>query len=178
MNEYLPWIATLIAVLLVLQYAFKALSVGDATAQVFRYASRQHLYTEAEMQFLEHLRTVVPNTHIVMGKVRLADLVEPSTSHKGKNYIRAFNRISSKHVDFVICDRVNYKIVAVIELDDSSHRKPSRSKRDLLVDKILDDSHIPIKHVKQARHYDVADIQDFLLPLVTPPLVVEESIPA
>ena len=38
----------------------------------------------------------------------------------------AFNRISSKVLDFVLCDPNNLAIIAAIELDDSSHKRNDR----------------------------------------------------
>ena len=68
----------------------------------------------------------------LMAKVRLLDLVEP---RKGVPIIY-FNKIRSKHVDFVICDQ---KLVArcVVELDDTSHKREDRAERDKFVDGVL-----------------------------------------
>lgn len=68
----------------------------------------------------------------LMAKVRLLDLVEPI---KGVP-ITYFNKIRSKHVDFVICDQ---KLVArcVVELDDASHKREDRAERDRFVDSVL-----------------------------------------
>ena len=45
-------------------------------------------------------------------------------------------KIQSKHVDFVLSDQ-NMNIVAILELDDSSHNRPDRQARDAFVDQIL-----------------------------------------
>ncbi len=169
MSEILPWTVALVAILLILQFVSKALNTARSQSTSFRYVSRQSLYTAPELQFLEVLRQVIPRTFTVTGKVRLADIVEPAKIHKNKEYIRAFNKISSKHVDFVICNRLTYDIIAVIELDDSSHRLRSRQQRDILVDEIMTGAQIPIRHIRQSKHYNPDDLRVVLEPLLAQP---------
>lgn len=64
------------------------------------------------------------------------------------------NKIQSKHVDFLICDKENIKPVLAIELDDSSHLKIDRILRDTLVDKIFESAKLPILHIKTSANYD------------------------
>ena len=83
--------------------------------------------------------------------VRLADLVEcDHAAHRNGT----FNRISQKHVDFVLVGPVDGDIRLVVELDDQSHSQAKRLERDRLVDEILDRVGIPILRVRVASAYE------------------------
>ena len=81
-------------------------------------------------------------------KTRLADIVKPREGqHYDKYYEANFRRISQYHVDFTILnDRM--KIIAIIELDDSSHDRPDRQARDEKVENILKANNIKIIHTR------------------------------
>lgn len=81
---------------------------------------------------------------MICPKVRLADIVSP---RKGSDYYSRFGKIKSKHVDFTICD-YNMKVIAVVELDDSSHDRPDRQERDEFVDSILESNGIKVIHTR------------------------------
>ena len=72
---------------------------------------------------------------LVFTKIRLADLVYmPKGTANRQTH---FNRIQSKHVDFVLCPRDKLSPVLVIELDDASHEEEARRDRDTFVDAAL-----------------------------------------
>lgn len=67
------------------------------------YSSCKTLCTPAERAFLGVLDLAVPEGYRVFAKVRLADLIKVGGGLKASSRQAAFNRISRKHVDFVIC---------------------------------------------------------------------------
>lgn len=85
-------------------------------------------------------------------KVRLADIVKPKNDEK---YMSHFGKIKAKHVDFAVCDR-NMKVLAVVELDDSSHDRKDRQERDEFVDTILTSNGIKVIHTRHITH-DILD---------------------
>lgn len=91
---------------------------------------------------------------IVCPKVRLLDLIEPK--HNRPNYISLLNKVKSKHVDFVLCDK-ELNVIAIIELDDPSHRKLDRMERDKFVNQILKSVGYTIVHV-QAIHPNIIEV--------------------
>ena len=104
------------------------------------------LFTYNEKDAYRKLKTVTDKYGLtLLAKVRLFDLVEPVKNNpKYKTYLY---KIQSKHVDFVICDD---KLVArcMIELDDSSHERPDRQKRDQFVDEVLSSTGYQILHIR------------------------------
>lgn len=121
---------------------------------------RQFLLSKPEKYFYNILREVFGN-YTILTKVRLADLVEANRRHP--KWQANFNRIRSKHVDFVICDAWLCPLVAV-ELDGSSHKRIDRQQRDKLVDKILKDASLEIVHVQRQKRYFHKEIRQLLLP--------------
>lgn len=51
---------------------------------------------------------------------------------------RRKNRISRKHVDFLLCDSQTMRPRVGVELDDSSHAREDRQTRDALVQQVFD----------------------------------------
>ena len=99
------------------------------------YKIKKDLFSHAELSFLGILDRAIPAEYRVFGKVRIADLITPDMRRDDKMFIAAFNQISAKHVDYVICERASLKPVIVVELDDKSHNTKKSRKRDEFVNK-------------------------------------------
>jgi len=117
------------------------------------------LFTPAERSFLAVLEPALGNQFRVFGKVRLADVirVKPGLSWSARQ--QAFNRIQSKHLDFVVCDPKDLAVQFVVELDDSSHQQSRRQARDEFLDKALAAAGVPVFHFPVKRTYSVQDIR-------------------
>lgn len=125
-------------------------------AATLPYRKKDYLLTAAERSFYEVLCSVVDGQLLVFAKVRLADLVYmPKGTTNRQTH---FNRIQSKHVDFVLCTRDKLSPVLVIELDDASHEEESRRDRDTFVDAALTAAGLPILHIPAQRSYVPADL--------------------
>ena len=89
----------------------------------------------------------------VFAKVRLLDIFY--LDEKNKNYQTIFNKISRKHVDYLICDTITAKPIVAIELDDSSHLKEHRIERDIFVNGIFDTAGLSLVRVPINERYNV-----------------------
>ena len=125
------------------------------------YTRINSLLTPTENKFFQELLAQVSSSKfLVMSKVRLLDLMDvPKNSDKRQSYIQ---RVWSKHVDFVICDRETMQPILVIELDDKSHNRNDRQQRDLFVDKALESAQLRVTHVKVGNTYNFEEIRRFL----------------
>ena len=94
----------------------------------FPYQANPALLSPAERSFLGVLEQAVQGQFRIMAKVRLADIVSVKGGMSRSDWQAAFNRIQSKHVDFVLCNPSDFSITCVVELDDKSHRKSGRPK--------------------------------------------------
>jgi hypothetical protein len=124
------------------------------------YEMRRYFFSASERSFYEVLRRLVPS-HTVFAKVRMADLV--SVESGAASWRTHFNRIQSKHIDFVLLDSDLSPVVAV-ELDDSSHDREDRKTRDEFVDGVFSVARLPLVHVRAKRAY----VPDELLALLSP----------
>ncbi len=117
-----------------------------------RYASKGILLTNAEVPFFHVLRNMTKDFLVIMPHVALRDLVSVVVDQS--EYFTYYNKIDRKQVDFVLCDPKTLKPVFVIELDDSSHKRPDRIERDTFVEKVLEEARIPLVRVPVTGNYD------------------------
>lgn len=116
------------------------------------YLKKESFLTPAEKDFFHVLSAVVGNDYLLFSKTRMSDLLYlPKLSNK--DYYHYQNKIQSKHVDFLLCDKENTKPVLAIELDDSSHLKANRVSRDSFVDEIFENARFPILHIRTSSSY-------------------------
>lgn len=129
------------------------------------YVSRGELFSNAERSFYEVLRRAVGAEHCIFAKVRLADLL---TVPKGTLAWQAhFNRIQSKHIDFIVCDVACLSPRVALELDDSSHAAPERRERDAFVDRALARAGLPLIRVPARQGYAAPALRDALSAYLT-----------
>lgn len=117
------------------------------------------LFTAAERSFLGVLEQALGGRYRVFGKVRIADVVSVKASRDRRAWQRAFNRISAKHFDFVLCDPGDLSVVAVIELDDASHRAKARQDRDTFVEALCSRIGLPLIRVPARAGYSIDEIR-------------------
>ncbi|HWB21092.1 MAG TPA: DUF2726 domain-containing protein [Phycisphaerales bacterium] len=120
------------------------------------YRRKDYLFTKAERSFFGVLQLAVGNDFLIFSKVRLADVLD---SPSGALWRAHFNRIASKHVDFLICDRDFVRPLLAIELDDSTHGQTKRQERDKFVDEALGSAQLPVLHVPAKYSYDPNDVR-------------------
>jgi very-short-patch-repair endonuclease len=114
------------------------------------YKKKSYFFSVAELKFFEVLKEILGNNYYIFPKVRICDIVD----RKDKKDYSQFNRIKSKHVDFLICTKNPITSKLVIELDDSSHNHQTRIDRDNFVDDVFASSGIPIAHIKVRNYYN------------------------
>lgn len=110
---------------------------------------KPYLLTKKEWAFYKNLKPITDkhNLHI-LAKVRLADLVEVKKGLSNSQKTKAFNKIKSKHIDFVLANPENLAVKCAIELDDSSHNEIDRQQRDYFLDKVCETVKLPLIRCK------------------------------
>jgi hypothetical protein len=116
-------------------------SASSSKGVTVDYRSKVYLMSKTERSFFGALQEQLEGKFLVFSKVRLADIVKP-VSVDGPSWWTAFHQLSSKHIDFVICDPSSLALVCCIELDDASHERNDR-KGDGFVDATLAAAGIP-----------------------------------
>ena len=125
------------------------------------------LLTPAEQAFRLVLMQALPDDYVLFAMVRLADILNVKKGFDARTRQGHFNRIASKHADFVICDNASLVPSVIIELDDSSHERRAASERDRQKDAILEGAGLAVLRIKAQRIYDVADLRGKLLAALT-----------
>jgi hypothetical protein len=126
-----------------------------------RYALKDSLLTPAEKDFLEVLRQIVGDKYSIELQVPLSRIVSPIDSNAHFTNYRDFNKISAKSIDFVLYDK-EYKPYLAIELDDRSHSRWNRIKRDAFVNDVMESVGLRIVHVPVSKKYDVDHLRNVI----------------
>lgn len=130
----------------------------EKTPVTYPYKSKKNLVTSAERSFFGVLNAAIGDSFHVFMKVRLADVLAIRKGLSKSARQSAFNKIRSKHLDFVICDKNDLSIVGVIELDDQSHKLNHRKERDLFIDCALEAAEIPFLHINAQKGYSPSEL--------------------
>lgn len=131
---------------------------GDAAGRV-AFTARKELFSAAERSFFGVLEQAVAGEYRLFGKVRLRDLIQPARGFSRSWQATLRNRVQQKHVDFVLCHPQSLAVVAVVELDDASHRQQERLERDGFVDAALASAGIPVLHFPVRNRYAVVELR-------------------
>ena len=124
------------------------------------YTRRQNLLTSEELRFYKVLNEYINNRAAIFVQIRLADIFAVKKNIDKKEYHGKLNRITSKSVDFVICEKETLKILFAIELDDKSHECESRKQRDVFVNKLFSDNELPLIRIQTQKKYSVDSINE------------------
>ena len=131
MNKIIFWMTVLVFI----GYLYKLLSQKITPNINYRESYRsKKLLSRRELQEYHKLKEYADERKwLICPKVRLWDLIEPINS-KNQTLI---NKIQSKHVDFVLVNQ-NMDVIGVLELDDSTHDRSDRQRRDHFVREALE----------------------------------------
>lgn len=125
----------------------------------YPYVMRESLFTSAERSFFGVLENVVGGQYRIFGKVRIADVIDVKKPQDKSQWQRAFNRISSKHFDYVLCKHDDLSVVCVVELDDQSHNQQKRQERDSFIEGLCKAISLPLLRVPAQRSYSIQDVK-------------------
>lgn len=123
------------------------------------FESRDTLFTPAERSFFGVVEQALDGRCRVFGKVRLGDIVKPARGLSNSKRTTALNRINQKHADFVICSAAELAVIGVVELDDQSHGREDRARRDDFVDQVLVAANLPVARFSAKKGYAVQEVR-------------------
>lgn len=140
--------------MLVVPHWKKELNIGGLP-----YKRIGFLFTPAELNFLRVLDKSIDSKYRIFGKVRIADVIAVDDELNDNEKIIKFNKIAGKHFDFVICNSADLSIALVIELDDLSHSRSDRIRRDAFVNDVCNSARLQLLRIPARRHYEVESIK-------------------
>ncbi len=107
---------------------------------------RRALLTENEVDFLTRLENAFPEYDIHC-QVSMGALMEPDVPGGSPDFLSIRARFAQKVVDFVLVDGAR-EVVALIELDDRSHRQEKDAERDAMTAKA---GYITLRYASHAK---------------------------
>jgi ssDNA-binding Zn-finger/Zn-ribbon topoisomerase 1 len=132
----------------------------------YKYKKIDRIVSPAERSFLGVLNQVLDDSVIVLTKVRVADVLTPIPTANRSYWKKAFNSISSKHFDFVLCKADDLTIICAVELNDKSHAEAERKKRDEFIRKACSSASLPLIEVPAKNGYVIQEVTDLISPLI------------
>lgn len=130
---------------------------SDQELERLPYRLRDDFLSPAELSFYRALLLAVRGEVTVCAKVNLQDIFFTERPHENQAY---HNKISSKHLDFLVCRSSTMLPIVGIELDDASHRNPDRQERDAFVGSVFETAGLPLLHFPVRSAYDVQSLAD------------------
>lgn len=132
------------------------------TPKELPYIKIGYLFSPAERSFYGVLNQAMSDEALIFGKVRVADVIAPKKGIQRNDWQKAFNKISSKHFDFLLCDKSDLSVLCAVELDDSSHNSKKRKARDEFLTGACQAANVPLVQIKARASYNINEIQQVL----------------
>lgn len=123
------------------------------------YYKKKYIFSKNELNFYYQLNNIITKYNLmVFSKIRLADLIEIKRTREKTKY---FNKIKSKHIDYVILKH-NGEILLCIELDDITHFRDNRKNRDIFINKLFYDLALPLYRYNINNYYGFEKLENFI----------------
>ena len=121
-----------------------------------RYRKRKGVLSFREREFYRLLQGLMGKQYHILSMVRMADVLWLSNETENRKFHN--NNILCKHFDYVICDKLKFEPVLVIELDDGIHQWEHRWQVDNFKDKACRMAGLPLLRIKVQKEYDKAEM--------------------
>ncbi len=95
-----------------------------------KFKLRTPLLSAPEQNMYQRLVEALPE-HVVLAQVAFSQMITVEGGSREDNF-RKFGTARQKVADFVVCDQ-SFEVIAVIELDDSTHSSAKDEKRDEII---------------------------------------------
>lgn len=148
------------------------LNQREETVYTLPYRRRDSLLTPAEHHFYLSLLQALENQAVIVPKVGLQDVFFITDREKYQHYR---NRISTRHIDFLICETGTLKPLFGIELDDSSHNRAETQKNDLFKNMVFDAAMLPLVRFPVKGTFKAEEIKEKLQPFFKQEEKAEEA---
>lgn len=117
------------------------------------YYAKQNFFSDSEQVFYDILNAKLDaQRYTIFPKVRLGDFIQVEYT---KKYTGGWwQRIRSRHVDYIVWDLVHQKIVLAIELDGNSHNKTEAKEIDAFKNSVFENVGIPLYRVRVGSNFE------------------------
>ena len=150
----------IIAIIIVYYFSEKHFENKKEDREAWPYKKKNYFFNQSERKFYYTLSDILGDKYFLFSKVRILDLLYLPKYQQNSYLYR--NKIQSKHIDFLVCDKQNIKPLLIIELDGNSHLRKDRIERDKFVNEIFRDAGLPIIHIKVSDSNDKPYLFDII----------------
>ncbi len=133
--------------------ALISLNTKEPSRIKVKHKKQEFLATRNEQKLYFALQKALPPEYVIHSQVSLMALVQPVN-------FKDNSRTWAKRMDFVITDKAT-KVLAVIELDDSTHNWKKRQERDQYVNDVLEGHH-PLIRFNTKSFYEPSEVAEAL----------------
>ena len=142
---------------------FSKISNKSNESEKANYTQIGPLFTIAERSFYGVLEQAISQEYKIFGKVRVADVLKPNSKMNKSDWQSAFNKISAKHFDYVLCQKDTLNVVAVVELDDKSHNSKRVINRDAFLEGACDGANLKLIRFKAQQGYQIDSVRKHII---------------
>lgn len=133
------------------------------------YCKRRYAITLNELKFYKVLMEIAQELDLILfSQVSLYNIVEMKENLPKSIRYKFFNKIASKSIDFVFVDKESCRIKLCIELDDSTHNRPNRIKRDKFINDLFKDLEINLLRYPVYKVYYKETIKNHIIQKIKP----------
>ena len=142
---------------------FSLLKLGpslNGTGIDYPYRASGPVLSPSEVVFHRALTEAMGDEYIVGFKVRLLEVVQPKRGIERSRWEAASRRLGDEHVDFVLLNPSDFRVVAAIELEASPRKSDQEFERDEFLKRAFGAAEIPYVLVPCSKHYSVGLLRD------------------
>lgn len=120
-----------------------------------KFYKKDFVMTPTELNFYKKLKIITDRLDLTI--FPQVDLERIVNVYNNENSYR--NRIKSRCIDFTIVTNNNCKIICCIELDDYTHNRPDRQKRDKFINELFQNINLKLYRIK-INNYNMLEIEE------------------
>ena len=123
----------------------------------YPYSKKTQFFNTSERNFYDALVKAMGPEFMVFSKCRVVDLLDVDF----QKHFKAFKRINSKSVDFVVIRKGDGEIACAIQLAEEVHER--FDKESLFLDEAFSAAKLPLVRFEAQKVYSVSEIQRALI---------------
>lgn len=115
------------------------------------YVSKDFMMTPTEQKVYKLLERKYGEQYYIFAQVRVVDVLQPNVKKYftwTKEYKALFWQVSQWHFDYVLCYKNDFRILCALELDDLSHDRSDRVRRDRVLNAVCADAGVDLKRMR------------------------------
>lgn len=169
MEAILLFSIAIITVLIVYIITIKVKEVNNNSFQLkisnkrLPYKLKESILSQSERIFYKNFFKYYSNDNHVFAKVTLKDIFYIGLG-VDREYMKYFNKICQKQVDFLICSKETYKPLYAIELDETIQNNKKTQKKDDFNNRAFETAGLVLVHVPTQKQYTKKQLDKYFSP--------------